>query len=1010
MGRQFLLLLLALAACRHLPAQADFVSFQHLTTEHGLSQDVVNSIVQDRDGFMWFGTEDGLTRFDGRTCTVFRHQAGDTTSLPDNRLSGLGTDLSGRLWVSTLNGICFRDPDRRQFQRLRVLSPVTHREQKGYFSNLSFDKTGAGWAIADSFLMRLDPLTLATEFFRIPAKTKAEGRVFADSKGRVWVIFTGWHLLRFDVATRRFTYLRGQDRRDNLPGPSWPMSVQEDARGTIWHADWDQAFYTYDEGRQEFVNLNDGAGIATVFLFEERPGAAPRIWVGGGVHGLWLMDGSTLQRVDFPPNPRNALAHNNTRVRALYRDPQTGIIWIGTDLGVEYYDPNDIQFGRVFLPQPDDQDQFYSVSAVMPDARNSDQYWIGVWAVGLFEWERGKDRFRHYRDEDKTLFSNEIFDIARDTQGNLWLATIQGVERFDPRSRQGRHFSLPPPYNTPVDKVLSVAVGREGHIWQGSNRGKLIETDPATGQSRLIPLVAHDGTTFPEYSLWNLKCDRRGRVLVPSSNGLLRYYPDQKRNDHVFYRAPALFVLDAVYGPDDRLYLATAEGVFVLNGQDSLVSVLDTRSGLRNQVIQHIDADRLGNIWMATSNGLHRYDPRSGRLDYFTKANGLFLSDLTPGFEVLPSGEVFVSGDYSFNLLSPDKTREHIPPPRIALDGVRVLNKPAAWSRGEILRLQPGENVVAFDLALIQFTQADESTIAYRLVGFDENWTETPYNVITFTNLAAGTYTLEVRARNGDGVWSEETLALPLRVIPPFYRTWWFYGLSALLLAGIAFGIYDYRRKVRMRMEAMQARAVALEKQQLLNEIALLKTQVNPHFLFNSLSILSSLVRVNADLSEQFIDQLSRSYRYILEQKEQSLVTLRTELDFIRSYIFLLKIRFEHKLDVQIQVEENGLDLYRIAPLTLQLLLENAVKHNRMSGREPLLIRVVQKEDWLEVRNPFRPRGEAVYSTGVGLQNIINRYALLTGRPVWAGECEDQFLVKIPLLKAGEELEKSVPE
>ena len=101
------------------------------------------------------------------------------------------------------------------------------------------------------------------------------------------------------------------------------MSVQEDARGTIWHADWDQAFYTYDEGRQEFVNLNDGAGIATVFLFEERPGAAPRIWVGGGVHGLWLMDGSTLQRVDFPPNPRNALAHNNTRVRALYRDPQT---------------------------------------------------------------------------------------------------------------------------------------------------------------------------------------------------------------------------------------------------------------------------------------------------------------------------------------------------------------------------------------------------------------------------------------------------------------------------------------------------------------------------------------------------------------------------------------------------------------------------------------------------------------------------------------------------------------
>ncbi len=203
----------------------------------------------------------------------------------------------------------------------------------------------------------------------------------------------------------------------------------------------------------------------------------------------------------------------------------------------------------------------------------------------------------------------------------------------------------------------------------------------------------------------------------------------------------------------------------------------------------------------------------------------------------------------------------------------------------------------------------------------------------------------------------------------------------------------------RRRSQLLQTRSEELEKQRLLNEVALLRTQVNPHFLFNSLSILSSLVHVDPNLSEQFIGQLSRSYRYILEQKEQSLVTLRTELEFIQAYAFLLKIRFENKLDLQIQLPEDILDSCKIAPMTLQLLIENAVKHNRMSASEPLVITVaLEGKDTLVVRNRLQPRTSAVVSTGVGLQNIINRYALLTDRPVWAGETEEHFVIKAPLL------------
>lgn len=221
-------------------------------------------------------------------------------------------------------------------------------------------------------------------------------------------------------------------------------------------------------------------------------------------------------------------------------------------------------------------------------------------------------------------------------------------------------------------------------------------------------------------------------------------------------------------------------------------------------------------------------------------------------------------------------------------------------------------------------------------------------------------------------------------------------GLGVLVVA-LAFWVRMLY--FRRRSQQLQARSEELEKQQLLQEIALLRTQVNPHFLFNSLSILSSLVHIDVNLAEQFIEQLSRSYRYILEQKEHSLVTLRTELAFIKSYSFLLKIRFENKFQLDIQLPDEVLDDKKIAPLTLQLLLENAVKHNRMSEKEPLTVTVaVEAGDLLVVKNRVQPRATAPVSTGIGLQNIINRYALLTDRPVWAGETEGAFVVKVPLL------------
>lgn len=220
-------------------------------------------------------------------------------------------------------------------------------------------------------------------------------------------------------------------------------------------------------------------------------------------------------------------------------------------------------------------------------------------------------------------------------------------------------------------------------------------------------------------------------------------------------------------------------------------------------------------------------------------------------------------------------------------------------------------------------------------------------------------------------------------------------GVIVLLLA-LAFlsrMLYFQKKSGRFQNQAQQ-----LEKQQLISEIDLLRTQVNPHFLFNSLSILSSLVHVNADLSEQFIEQLSRLYRYILEQKDRQIVSLRTELDFLQAYVFLLKIRFEEKFELHIHLEEGDTDRYKIVPLTLQLLLENAVKHNRMSAKEPLVVEISRENDFLLIKNRLQLRQHSEPSTGTGLNSIINRYRLLSELTVKAGEEGEGFVVRVPLL------------
>jgi two-component system LytT family sensor kinase len=224
-------------------------------------------------------------------------------------------------------------------------------------------------------------------------------------------------------------------------------------------------------------------------------------------------------------------------------------------------------------------------------------------------------------------------------------------------------------------------------------------------------------------------------------------------------------------------------------------------------------------------------------------------------------------------------------------------------------------------------------------------------------------------------------------------------GITFVIILSISYLIIN--RKTITKIKSLELQAQQLTNEKTAAQYEALKNQVSPHFLFNSLSILSSLVHISPDLSEKFIDQLSKAYRYILEQKDNDLVSLETELDFVKAYAYLLQIRFDNKFQLDVQLSDEDARSYNIAPLTLQLLLENTVKHNRMSDKEPLQVKISRAGSFLVVSNPVRPRfnGNTVSSTGIGLVNIANRYKLLTKEPVSILNRDGNFEVKIPLVK-----------
>lgn len=811
--------------------------FAVFSVEDGLSQNTVQTILQDHAGFLWFGTEEGLNRFDGYDFVVFKHDAQDPKSLPDDVVSALHEDRHRRLWVGTASGLSLFD---RQTGTFAPVPSVSRR-----VTSIIEDPDGTLWiATWGEGLFERDPGTGAFVRHghdrRDPSSLGSDdlSALLRDEGGRLWIGTRGAGVDRLQGGTgadrRRFVHYRHDPRDVRSLSHDEVWDLAEDPAGNLWVATYGGGLSVLDGARGTFHHYRHRPGDPvslrtdlTTCLFFDRSGA---LWAG--------TDGGGLHRYDPRRDGFAAYVHDAADpgslsqdvVRTIYEDVQ-GQLWVGTFMGGANLLKTPRRGFSHFVHQPWDPSSLShpSVASFLED--RAGRIWVGTEGGGLDRFDRSTGTFVRY-----TLSipgHPPVLSLHEDRRGRIWVGTYRGgLARFDPvRGTVARYRHEPgTPQSLSNDEVWAITEEDDGTLWLGTN-GELDRFDPARGV-----VVAHHNAADPEgrvqVGVRALHRNRAGDLWIGTMHGL-----------HVLRRGSGEFVHYHHSRPDarslshdmvvalhedrrGRLWAGTYGGG--LNRFDAATGAFTSYKGpqgLPSNVVHGILEDSSGHLWLSTNRGLSRFDPATERFENFDRSNGLESLQFHLGARLKTrSGRLLFGSASGFYDLDPAavKADTHVPP--VALTSFRIFNEPAelpgAIDTMDEITLTHRDKVFSFDFAAIDFTFPRRNRYRYLMEGFSDRWIELgEKREVTFTNLDPGAYVFRVRSSNSDGIWNERGTSLRVVIRPPFWRTVWF---RALGLAAAALALFTVHR-VRVHHLHERGRELALRVEEAVARVRLLK-------------------------------------------------------------------------------------------------------------------------------------------------------------------------------------------
>jgi signal transduction histidine kinase/ligand-binding sensor domain-containing protein/CheY-like chemotaxis protein/HPt (histidine-containing phosphotransfer) domain-containing protein len=829
----FLFVLLAWLGLAGVPARAwaapaPTLRFEHLSVDDGLAQETVLAIVQDPDGFMWFGTQSGLSRYDGYRFTNFRNVIGDPKTLANNWVRVLYVDRKGRLWIGTDGGLDRYEPATGTFSHFLPDEPAKRGNGNRHISAILDDGRDGLWLATADGLQHFDiPSGRFASWHHVPgvAESIASDQVKAlalGPGGRLW-IGTSAGLDSLDPDLMRFRH------HPSLEGGKHDVILSlmlDDSQG-LWVGSVGglERLPLGQKGQARSFGEAEGmlAGEISV-LYQDAGG---RVWVGSRDLGLFRWLPATGRFEHHPHRITDAYSLGDNYVSALYQD-RVGTFWAGTWYGgVSRADLASGGFARIVRgadsPVALDDNKVRGIAAG-PNGK----LWLATQGgLHLFDPASGDDKAWRLAPTDKGRTAGSAAAVAVDRSGTVWIGADPGLVRLDPKTGRMTQRVLVPG-DMDANNVRNLMVARDGTLWIAT-RGGLHGLDPASGK---LVSYRHDpavGASLSDNVVRPMLEDRDGRMWVGTFDGLdlLDRATGKFRHFRHDPNDPSSLSHDEVhYLLEDRqgtLWVGTAVGLNkMVIGSDGTPRFqrYSIRDGMADDAVAAMQEDQDGSIWVSTSSGLSRLDPASGAWRNYNAADGTIEGAFFDASALRTAdGTLYFGGNNGITAFNPRALHDNRIAPRAVITGLQLFGEP--WEQrhpgllpgpierlGEIT-LSPADSMFSLEFSALHFAAPGRNRFAYRLVGFDQDWigADAAKRFATYTNLDPGHYTFQVRAANKDGVWSDSAASIEITVLPPYYKTWWFRAVCALLVGGVGYGAY------RLRLDGLRRQKDVLEYQ-----------------------------------------------------------------------------------------------------------------------------------------------------------------------------------------------------
>jgi signal transduction histidine kinase/ligand-binding sensor domain-containing protein len=1001
-----------LVLCTNGIASAQDYRLEHIGVEKGLSQGSPYHILKDSRGFMWFGTQDGVNRYDGHTFKVYKPDINNPYALHGVNIAGLVEDRHGNVWLGTEEGLNCYERATERFKLVIDKSQIGIKKRTAPFyadrNELWYIREGDG-IIAYEFKTGKHRIVapqvfITQDFDYIDWTTRTPA-------GDVWMLGNKG-VVRYNIKEKKYHYYFSNSPKNELGMPLNIICLYVDAQNIVWLGSLKGvARLDHVCGEFQFFEKSpEGRHIGAVYSISQ--GLNNRLWIGTQRNGFWTLNPHKwiLQPLHLPlVTPRSL---DNYEITRIYIDNR-GIVWANVDPdGLLKIIPNASILRKIAdspnLPLSKRLDNFsVRCFAQAPDGN----IWVGTEGSLTVFNPKSRVIVQRYLSEATapTLPSvNFIKSLLRDSQNQMWLGTYGGLMWFDAKKQEFKLFQF--------DKNPS-RNNYTRNITELPNRLLLLGTplgpwifDPKTGKFEQPPILKNRNI----FSVYQSKDSTIW--LAAYFEGLYGFRYQNKTWKQV-YAGMKYFNINVIREDtiSKRLWIGTEKGLIELNPENRNYYFYNDRHGLGNSYIYGVVIDKQRDVWLSTNHGISQFNQKTRQFRNFDLADGIQGYEYNGNaFTITAEGEIFFGGVKGFNSFYPERLRRLSFKPSVHFYNFKVNEAPYTTKKQinemDIVSLPYAENTFSLEFAAIDYYSNGRNVYRYMLKGQDKKWVNSgDKNYVRYANLDPGKYEFQVVAANRDGIWSDDVKRLYIRISPPFWQTWWFYIFCTGLFGYVAF-VAGKNRLTRLKQIEQERLKIALDAQeQERKQIA--------QDLHDEVGARLATLKLYASSMTKYLSSHPESQ----EMKKKTLEIINDSIIDIRRMLRELSPRVLEQYGYTAAVEELAQKIRQSGEVAIELdasrlperlpaeietglyritqeLMNNTLKH---AEGHKITIRVHQDEDVIHFDYFDDGKGFEYNKAkqGLGIGNIESRVAVLRGQIVWGpkiGEGNAVF-IQIPI-------------